>query len=63
MWVQGAVRSRRFRIKILGTTNRPNILTKPKTIDNIRARMPGVGVPVNRENFAQNSCAHTVQAA
>ena len=52
LWVQESVRRWRFRIiKILGTTNLVNILTMPKSIDDIRARLAGVGVSIDLEKM------------
>ena len=46
---------------IPGTTRPADMLTKPKRIDDERARLACVGVSINWENkphaiFAQNSC-------
>ena len=50
LWVQEAVRRKRLRIiKILGTTNPADILTKPKSMDDIRARLAGIGVSIDWE--------------
>ena len=64
LWVQEAVRRRRFRIiKILGTTNLTDVVTEPKSIDDIRPRLAGVGFSIlgevtRRKICPERLCAH-----
>ena len=53
------MRRRRFRImNILGTRNPVDILTKPMSIDDVRARLAGVGVSIDWEMSPEQLRAH-----
>ena len=58
LWVLESVRRTRLRIiKIPGTTNLADILTKPKSMDNIRARLVRVCVSIDLERRPDASLA------